>query len=56
LDVVIDFFLTTLEEWDINEQAVDKAASKLQFHLDRYTVGDISLEDLLDELSPDEDF
>ena len=30
--------------------------SKLQFHLDRNTVGDISLEDLLDELSPDEDF
>jgi hypothetical protein len=56
LDVVIDYFLTTLEEWDINEQAVDKAANKLQYQLDRYTVGDISLEDLLDELGPDEDF
>ena len=56
IDVVVDFYLTTLEEWDINEQAVDKAAGKLQYHLDRYTLGDISLEDLLEELGPDEDF
>jgi len=56
LDVVVDFFLTTLEEWDINEHAVDKAAGKLQYQLDRFTLGDISLEDLLDELGTDEDF
>jgi len=56
LDVVVDFFLTTLEEWDINEHAVDKAAGKLQYQLDRFTLGDISLEDLLDELDTDEDF
>jgi hypothetical protein len=53
VDTMLEFYLDTVNQWDLSAASIDKSIGQLQDIVDKFALGEISGEDLLDLLSPE---
>lgn len=53
VDTMLEFYLETVHQWDLSAASIDKSIGQLQSIVDKFALGEISSEDLLDLLSPE---
>jgi hypothetical protein len=53
VDTMLEFYLDTVHQWDLSAASIDKSIGELQEIVDKFALGEISNEDLLDLLSPE---
>lgn len=54
VNTLVERYLETVDQWDLSAASIDRAIGEIQSVVDRYALGEITLDDLMDLLSSDD--